>query len=233
MESCENCAAALVSKRRQRGIAWDIDQLQSLLPEHGKEVERLYLSRECLLCRGEEKGERAFYAMTDVMNPAPERKKRGFLGLRTGMTKGVILTLQVACCERCKRRFTLMQYVPTVISLLIALGVLIMLSVRAIYEVFAHKLFALPLIVMLGMTAIAVIIGAIVRTLMANRFNKKTKLDVFEVEGMGALRDALWFELNTYRGTSKFVFSRERLKSGPFTGKRDYEAETIDNGQIE
>ena len=147
MESCDTCTVRGRDAEEMQLLKQDLDAIAAMMPEEG--IDALFLTNECVLCKGEEKGARAWYAQTDIGNAEPRRKQVGFLGIKREARAGSILPIQLACCDACRKRYLMLQYVaPVTAAASIVLGFVLM-SIRAIREPLMAITPALPAIVFL------------------------------------------------------------------------------------
>ena len=94
MESCDTCTVRGRDAEEMQLLKQDLDAIAAMMPEEG--IAALFLTNECVLCKGEEKGARAWYAQTDIGNAEPRRKQAGFLGIKREARAGSILPIQIA-----------------------------------------------------------------------------------------------------------------------------------------
>lgn len=216
MENCDTCTVRGRTEAEMQLLKLDLDAIAALMPEEG--ISELFLTDECVLCKGKEKGKRAWYAQTDIGNAEPRRKRVGFLGIKREARAGSILPLQLACCNACRKRYLTLQYVfPLTAAICMASGFLLM-SVRAIREPLMAVMPALPAIVFLAFTLGGVLGGLFWRKALHKRYGEKTHLSIFNIGAMQHMRRLGWFELYEEKDLSRLVFSKRRFRQGLYTG---------------
>ena len=187
-----------------------------MMPEEG--IAALFLTNECVLCKGEEKGARAWYAQTDIGNAEPRRKQAGFLGIKREARAGSILPIQLACCDACRKRYLMLQYVaPVTAAASIVLGFVLM-SIRAIREPLMAITPALPAIVFLVLALGGILGGWLWRGALHKRYGKMTYLSIFRIDTLRRMKRLGWFELYETKDVSRLVFSKKPFRQGLYTG---------------
>lgn len=217
MLGCDTCT---VSKRGDslQTLKDDLDFMETILPEDG--LYDLYTGDECVLCKGENKGKRTCYALTDLGNPKPERMKRSSIGLKMQTRAGSLIPLQLSCCDDCRRRFRLIEYiVPSLVALFAVIAVLLV-SIRQVSFALKAVWQGLPLALFVGLILVGWIVGRIVRGALVKKYAEFTHLDIFELDKLAWMKAHDWFELvpSKTKGLSKLVFTKKRLEQGIYTG---------------
>jgi len=217
MENCESCTVRGRNPGEMEALKHDLDNLAALLPEEG--IADLFLSEQCLFCRSEEPGKTACYALTDIGHPEPKRKiARGVFRIKREARAGSILPIQIACCESCRKRFSLLQNVSMMFTAFSMAGALLLMSIRPLREALAEVLPALPAIVFLAIAVGGYAAGKILRARLLVRCGKEMHLSIFRIEQLRQLKKRGWFELYEEEDISRLVFSKTRAKSGLYTG---------------
>ena len=86
----------------------DLDLYETLLPEGG--IAQLFEARTCRLCRDEASaGRRQGYAIFNMAHPEPERMERGLIFGKRRAAAGTMVPVQLAVCQRCRRRLLLLD----------------------------------------------------------------------------------------------------------------------------
>lgn len=217
MESCESCTVRGRDAGEMEALKRDLDALAARLPEEG--IGELFLSEHCLFCRGEEPGETACYALTDIAHPEPKRRiAKGVFQIKKEARAGSILPIQIACCSDCRKRFALLQNVSTVFTAASLAAALLLMSIRPIREALAALHGALPVILFLAIAAVGIAAGRILRARLTARYGKVMHLSIFRIEQLRRLKKLGWFELYTEKDISRLVFSKTRARCGLYTG---------------
>lgn len=216
MESCDTCTVRGRNEEEMQLLRDDLDAIAALMPEEG--LSELFLTDECVLCKGEEKGARTWYAQTDIGNAQPKRKRTTFLGIKREASAGSILPVQLACCDACRKRYLMLQYVaPVTAAACMTLG-LVLMSIRPIREPLMAVMPSLPVIVFLALTLAGVLGGWLWRKALYKRYEEKTEFSIFRIETLQRMRRLGWFELYDGKDLSRLVFSKKRLRQGLYTG---------------
>lgn len=153
-------------------------------------------TEECQLCKGDTTEEAACFALFD-MAKADENAEKGVK----------LITLQVPCCQKCRRHYQIIKYVPTIVGALVCIMTIAALSVRGLYEYLAAVFFALPIVTMIAMLCVAIAAASIVKTMLISKFSKTTHLNIANsgIDTEGAT------EIKTNSSISCPVFSDELL----------------------
>ena len=221
MESCDKC---IVREENCAEIVKDIDTVLNMLPESG--IYPFFSGDECMLCKGEKKNRTECYAMADLGNPEPKRSKTNFLGMKSKAAVGSILPVQFSCCNECRKRYSAISGRHTAVTIISAIVMFALLNYKPIGEAIANVSMALPLILFAAVVGGAWIISTCARRKLIKKYSEKTHLNVMDIPGMDELAERNWFELNSGKGVSHLIFSKEPLKRGLLTGPL-YEEENI------
>lgn len=219
MQSCESCTVAGRHKEDCDSIMSDLDALDAIMPEGG--VSELFTGDSCVLCRGANKGKRTCYGLLDVGNPEPKREKSILLGMKTRSRAGSIVPLQLACCDDCRKRFRLVEYIVMASTTIAGALSIIILSMRPINEWLKDKSGILPIAIFVGVTLLAWLISSIIRKKLVKKYLTHTYMDVFELPKLVQMRSMGWFPLteSEHKNFSKLIFSSKRVKQGAYTGE--------------
>ena len=179
----------------------------------------LFLTEDCVLCKGEKKGKRAWYAVADLANidrlPKPEEMGRGAKAREK--RSGAIFPLQLACCDSCRKKYLLVQYVSPVITAAGMTFGLLLMGIRPLREALMAVAAILPPIVFLVFTVGSMAVGKLLRKYLVERFARSTYLSVLRLEPLRPLVRMGWFELYDGKGVTRLVFSKKRMYSGART----------------
>ncbi len=218
MRSCDTCTVDCADEEKAASVRADLDTICSNLPEEG--VQGLYAGKECLLCKGEAR-EKKWYALTDIAHPEPRRKRATILGIAKEPRAGTVLPIQIACCERCRRQYLMLEYVSAVTGTLFAVIALTLLSIRPLRESVAAVAPVLPFFVFVAVCALGVLLGALLKRGLAKKYAADMHTDVMELPILKSMADKDWFELNPNKGMSRLVFSRSPIRQGLFSAMPD------------
>lgn len=217
MQSCGNCAAYGKDPDERARMQADLDVLGELLPEGG--VSHLFLSEECLFCKGEAPGKRACYAMVDMAHREPRREKRSAIGIKVKSTVGSLIPVQAACCAGCRKRFRILEYLPVALPLAVAVILLVLVNIEAVSEALRGAAVYLPAALFLGGTALAYAAGKIAAKRLQRAYGERMHLDVMELPTLRTMREGGWFPITQdRRGRVRPVFLKQRLAQGVCTG---------------
>ena len=218
MQSCESCTISAISPEQAEKLKRDLDVTISLMPPEG--VETLFDTESCMLCRGENKGKREYYADTDIGNAQPKTEGRNIIGMKTVARTGSMVPLQIACCKDCRRRLLMIEYAPTLFTVGVCALLLVLMSLRPIREALMNVHMILPLVIFVAVGALALVIGNIWRKRLIDEGEKASYLRVFDLPLFAGMRERGWFELNEGKGgVTRYIFSRKRISQGLYTGE--------------
>ncbi len=223
MESCRSCTVDCISEDKAALVRADLNVILSNVPEAG--VQGLFAGDECLLCKGEP-GKKKWYALTDIAHAEPRRKRATILGISKEPRAGTVLPIQIACCDACRSRYLWLEYFSPVTGTAFAAVTLILLSIRTVREPIAAIAEMLPFFIFLAATGLGVLLGKLVRRLLAQKYAPVMHTRIMEAPILNAMAEKGWFELNPNAGTSRLVFSRKPIKQGLFSGMPE-ESETL------
>ncbi len=214
MVKCEVCPANS-SPRQAELVRADMDAIATLLP--AEDLSNLFHSERCTLCKGQSPNPRAYYALTDLGNPLPEREGRNFLGMKTKMRVGSLLPVQLGCCQACRRKHRVLTYLRLLLPLGAAVVALALLSVIPIREGLAGSHALLPLGVLLLAVGGAILVALVAEKRLRRRYEKETYLNIMEQPDLAEMAKMGWFEIQRGRGMSQLIFAKGRLKQGLYT----------------
>lgn len=224
MASCENCAAYGHEQGDLERLSADLDVLMSLLPEGG--VAPLFLAEECQLCKGTAPNPRACYAMVDMAHAEPRRKKASVIGVKVKSPVGSLVPVQVACCAACRKRLRILEYLPVVVPLAVAILALLLVNIPPIGDALKAINPSLPAVFFIAATALGYLGGRIAAARQQRIYAESMELDILNLPVFRAMREKGWFPLTAERGGHvRPVFLKERLKEGVCTGEPALEAQ--------
>lgn len=214
MESCRSCTLDCRTEAKAADIRADLDIIRSNMPAGG--MEGLFAGDRCRICKGEP-GEKKWYALTDLAHAEPRRRKASLLGIAREPRAGVVLPIQIACCDACRKRYLRLEYISSVMGTLFAAVGLIILSVRSLREPIAAIAAILPFLVFVGLTAAGILLGALIKKNLRKKYAGLMHLNVMEQPILSAMAEKGWFELSPNKGFSRLVFAKTPIKQGLFT----------------
>ena len=210
MRACRGCPAEGKDVRECDCIRDDVDTLYSLLPAEG--VHGLFSGEECTLCRGEEKGKKESYGIFDMGHADPRGRQRK-LSLFNKKTFGFVIPLQFGCCKVCRRRFQLLNWLPMLVTVVIAGGTLLAVGRELVAEALRSVWRGLPLLVMLLAAALSFLLGSILTNALRARFNRETYMDLKDHPLVRQMLSLDW-EIVAEGKYPQPVFTKKRLKHG-------------------
>ena len=218
MESCESCTINAVSAEQAEKLCRDLEVTISLMPEEG--LESLFDTDECMLCKGENKGKREYYADTDIGNVQPKTEGRNIVGMKTISRTGSMVPLQIACCKECRKRLLMIEYAPTLMTVGVCALALIIMSLRPVREALMGMHMILPLVIFVVVAALALIFGRMWRKRLVDEGEKACYLRVFDLPLFAGMRERGWFEINEGKGgVTRYIFAKKRIRQGLYTGE--------------
>ncbi len=219
MLSCEECTVSAREKTVGiESVTTYIDALEKLMPEDG--IAELFTGDNCVLCKSDEPNRKSGYALLDMGNAEPGGTRRNVLGIKTKLRTGAIIPVQFSCCSECRKRFLYIEYVRlAMVAACIAVMVLLM-SVRPIFEAMKAVWMGLPAAVFVAGLAASIIAGTVVRSALIKKYSAFTHLDVFELPKLAQMQQKGWFQIGENRNNrfTKLVFTKKRIRQGVFTG---------------
>ena len=208
MRDCEKCT--MRNSDELDRVKKDIDVYETLLPEGG--VARLFQSRECQFCKGEPRGERAGYAILDMAHPEPKRVQKFLWGKRT-LEIGTMIPVQMSVCRACRRRFLLMDYLPTAVPVVLGAAGLLLATTGPLSDALARWSpigpFALWLLIILLGWGLGKWLSAWVRRKNGSRM----LTDVTAHPVVAEMIQKGWRPV-TRRSVSRLLFSATRMNRG-------------------
>ena len=212
MHACAACTVRDAVNKKE--IMEDLDLYETLLPEGG--IARLFESRECQFCKTPEKGKRRGYAILDMAHPEPRRVQSWLFGKRVAQI-GTMVPVQMGVCPKCRRRFLFLEYLPTLIPVVVGFLALILLSLDSI----RNPLVDLSMFAPFGAWVVATLIGVIAGKLMTDGlervWDKQMETDVMRHPVIAEMTKKGWSPI-TAKSRTKLLFSRSRLARGLGTG---------------
>ena len=208
MHACEQCT--MRGRSDLDRVKADIDLYETLLPEGG--IARLFSSRACQLCKGDEKRARSGYAILDMAHPEPKRVQKWLLGKRTTQF-GTMIPVQLAVCGRCRRRYLWMEYLPIVCPVTLGAAGLLALALTDLGETLINWHAVAPFLAW----AVLVLGGWLLGRAWSATLKKRSELvmyaDVLTHPVVKEMLDKGWTPL-ARQSSTKLLFSRSRMARG-------------------
>ena len=214
-ESCSECTVGLLAHDKQETVKTALGKLMQAAPQD--ELEPLYTSEECLLCKGEEKGKAECWALFDLAKREEEGDWTLALGKkRIGVKSAdMVLPLQVSCCKKCRAAHRRFDYLPTAVALVIAAAGLILTTNRGFYKAAYDTAPWLPAAVMAAFGILAIAASAVLRRVFAKAAAKRMHIDASGIPGVDKLIEKGFYEVGEKKnGVSAMVFANERREHG-------------------
>lgn len=226
MENCRTCTVNCDTEEKAAQVRADLDAICEKMPEDG--LTDLFAGDECRLCKGEPQ-QKKWYALADLGHREPKRRKAALLGIAREPRAGTVLPVQIACCDACRRRYLMLEYVAPVSGTAFAALGLILMSVRSVREPIAAVAAVLPFLVFAAITAVGIIGGALIKKALRRKYDAKMHLDIMGTDKLNQLADRGWFELYRNSDMSRLVFSKTPIKQGIFTSAPEKNEESAEN----
>ncbi len=214
--ACPACEIGKAGTETQRNALEDFEMLKALLPEEG--IKPLMQSETCLLCKGEKKNPRAYYAVTDFAHKEPQRTKTSVIGIKVKASVGSLIPVQIACCKSCRRNFLLRDYLPWIITAVITIALIAILSIVPLRESLVAVNELLPLIIFAGVFIVAYLAGQLARNIFVKAKEPYTLFEVGELPIIKKMLERGWFSLFGEKRGIRLIFSKKRLERGWFSG---------------
>ena len=221
MGTCERCTIGGAGDTPEQVMA-DLDLYESLLPECG--VAQLFLSRQCQFCKSEPKGEREGYAILDMAHPEPKRIQRK-LFIKRVAPFGTMIPLQFSICRHCRRKLLLIEYLPILVPLALAMVGLGLLSIPAVNDALVLRANWLPFAIWAAMVALGVVVGRLASKSRQKSASRTMYADVLQHPVVREMLDKGWFPISR-ESRVKVVFSKSRRVRGLGTAIRSSGEET-------
>ncbi|MBQ3552153.1 MAG: hypothetical protein IJA35_03215 [Clostridia bacterium] len=220
MQGCDECPLNDMSEYDRKRAAQEIMDIRDMMPEG--ELKELFTGDECMLCVGDTKNKKEFYALVDLVRPKNGRKSvyKGISGITS--SDGYLIPVQIASCKRCMRNFKIAMYAPIVLAILIGLIPIAALSVRTLREQLMSISHIVPFIVFLLFELIAIALYVLLSKYFAEKLSSETILNVMNIDKLRYMAENGWIELQKGKKSSDYlvsspVFAKKRLKYGMFT----------------
>lgn len=217
MESCGECPVSSMKREKQEKSAAALSRLMEAAPP--EEIEPLYDSSVCLLSR--EAGKKAeCFALFDLKKPDPEGNWTIALGRKELEVKGadMLLPLQVACSNKCRKKYRLFEYLPSLLAIIIAAVGLGVTTMKDVHNALFSVARFMPLLVMIGFALLSLGAYCLTKSLLAKSMKKTMITDVNEIPEVKKLMSGGFSEAAPKRfGVSRMVFSPVRREHGVYT----------------
>ncbi len=219
-EGCLNCFVTGMGVRDQQRLKDALETLRASAPEDT--ITSLYTSNTCRLCKPEkgEAGQTECYALFDMTKDEPHGNWTFRIGKKRKDDKGMgmLLPIQISACKKCRARYRMIEFLPTVIGLVFAVAALIIASnntiYKSIYQIGAWAPFGLFLLIV----GAGVGIGFLVRMLLINSFSKSMELNMAQNPIIAALLKDGWRILfDGKSNVTKMVFAKNRRTTGVYS----------------
>lgn len=170
-----------------------VKELQALLPPPGEQV----LADEpcCQFCKGPEPNRKTCYAAADF-------------GCALSAGGGAAVSLQIPCCDGCRKNLKRARYVtPVCIGLGMAVGALFGL-VLGLHNALAKVHMALPLLLYLFAVLVGAAVGLSARQAFKKRGAKTTRMSARAIPYVREMEKAGWQPLREKAGGPDLTFLR-------------------------
>lgn len=222
MLNMRTCAACTVRDSENKAeIISDLDLYETLLPEGG--IARLFDAKDCQFCKTQVKGKRRGYAILDMAHPEPRRVQKWLFGKRVARI-GTMIPLQMSVCPKCRGRFLLMEYLPTLIPVVVGFVALIAVSTDAIRIPLVDLSMLAPFGAWIIATLLGVIAGKLVTDALERAWAKEMETDVMRHPVIAEMTEKGWTPI-TAKSRTKLLFSKSRLARGLGTADGEPPAE--------
>jgi len=214
MPDCPSCPVHQTNDAA--AVQQELHLLRGLLPSQG--VAPLADSRECLFCQGEEKGKASGWALLDMYHPQPQRDRPSPLYRKAKVKQGSWLPVQIACCDRCKKRIWWLQNMPAFLWLIALAFGLILLTTSVVSDALERAATWLPLVLMVLLLALCGL-GVFLLKRSANRKSRGTvSLNALEIPQLQPMLERGWKALYPGRQNPRLVFLKSPVTQGVGTG---------------
>lgn len=223
MRGCDECPLNGMGEYERKRAAQEIIQIKEMMPEG--ELSDLFVGDECMLCAGDTRNKKEFYALVDLARPK-DGKKSVYKGIPGVTSKdGYIIPVQIASCKRCMRNFKLAMYAPAVTAILVGIIPIAALSVRSLREQLMRVSHIMPFIVFVLFELIAIALYVLLNKYLTKKLSSETILNVMHIDRLRHMEENGWIELQKGKRSSDYsvsspVFAKKRLKYGMFTAAR-------------
>ncbi|MCL2696070.1 MAG: hypothetical protein FWE69_07070 [Clostridiales bacterium] len=211
MRACKSCP---VPGGDAAVILEDITLFESLLPEGG--VSHLFASPTCQLCRGAGR-ERSGFAILDMGHSEPKRLQRKSILLPKGVT-GFMVPLQFACCNACRRRLLILNYLPLLSSIVLTGATVALCMNEAVGMRLRAIDSALPLFVVAGAMILGWVGGLIAARYLRKAYNRDMYVDALRHPTAKAMVEKGWFPIMGGK-RAKLVLTKKRITRGLGTAR--------------
>lgn len=179
-------------------------------------VAGLFESETCTLCRKSPE-KKTSYAVYDLGHPAEKPVKTSkieFL-LKKSSSFDVLVPLQFACCDKCRRRLWWQRNVKGVCVLAALIPVVLPVSLERSAEALRRIDRLMPIAIVLAALLIGLAVGSFLKKKLAARWQEETILHVKEHPVAKALLEKGWRPaMNPEEKTETLVFTRKPIDSG-------------------
>lgn len=188
-----------------------LDNWKVMLSYLPPDIDSLHESEKCVLCKGEIHP-REGYASVDMAHPEPKTMKGMIFGLgkKIRTPVGSLATINMAVCNKCKKKYTLMEsFVWIFLVGMLALS-LVLMMVPAIANPLANLSGALPALFVVVLTVVGYFLGKSISAMYRRKISEDVKVDLLEVPLIRNMIDKGWFFFQDNKGTAKLFFNRKK-----------------------
>ncbi len=218
-ESCLNCCAAGLSEKKQRKLKSALARLMQEAPV--ETVTSLYTDEHCRFCKGEGKNSTECYAKLDLAKDDPDGDWTMPLSGKKRLSvkgAGMLLPIQMSCCKSCRTKFRVIEFLPTVMALLlVAVGLVVVTSDSVHEALYAVGAWA-PFMAFALTVIIAVLFDSLLRYALMKVFSKTTIMHYTDDPVIAEFLSKGWVPVNGERdGRMKLVFSKQLRTTGVYS----------------
>ena len=211
-EGCEKCGINHLGRKADPvayADTWDVTL--SLIPD---DIDELHLTDKCRFCKGEP-NKKSGYEMLCLKHKEPIHMKGMFFGFGTKVPSdvGSIVDIPIAVCPRCRRRLALDKLVTYVCTGVGALIAVIALVIPGVEKALSSVSWALPLLMLVGLTAAGYGIGRLIKSGLTKKAEKEMFIDPLEIKQISRMVLLGWSPMQVNkRGDISLNFKKEKLR---------------------
>ena len=221
-KTCLSCRIGKLKPEEQQKTKDALIRLADAAPK--ETVEQLYDTDECVFCKGPERNKAEGYALFDMNRRDEEGDWTFQLGKKkyAAKTGFMLLPLQASCCKKCRTRFRVLEFVPTIAALVLVFIGLFVTTNKDVYNSLYNIAPWMPLVVFIAFVGVSLLLATALRMMFSSIYSKHTHLDLEELEPVKKLMENDWKLVGKKRaGAHTPVFSKKLRETGIFTKNED------------
>jgi hypothetical protein len=218
MEKSEILREQLMKENMEKS-GYDADDIEAALTAFGVtksliplSYDHISSSKQCIFCKGEQKGVKYRYASTMLAHKEPLTKKAGLFGIgRKKVTSsiGSILPVNIPICKRCR----MVHFIANSIKAVVFAIVMILAVMGAALFVGDNQGLEMQILLKWSIVIVGGVIGFLAGKLIAKAYTDKASVNVhmniFEISPLDEMKEKGWFTLSDDKYVTPYSFVKK------------------------